>query len=239
MKEIRPKLVQVITYPCDIRTFRFGLREDIPFAPGQYLMLTLPIGEKTVSKPFSLSNSPTEKGYIEFTKKMSESDFSRALNNLATGQECLIRLPMGSFTWEGEFPRVAFLCGGIGVAPVRSMVKYSVDMQLPVDMVVLYSSRKPECVVFKDDFAMMQRAHRGLKVVYTLTRCEEGVEGCRTGEIDEEMIRAEIPDYDRRVFYLCGPAPMVRALQFVLLDRLRLHAECVRSEVITLNPGAD
>lgn len=239
MREIRPQLVQVIAHPCDIKTFRFSLREDIPFTPGQYLLLALPVGEKTVSKPFSLSNSPTEKGYIEFTKKMSDSDYSKALNSLAIGQECLIRLPMGSFIYEGEFPRVAFLCGGIGVTPIRSMVKYAVDMQLPVDMVVLYSSRNPECVVFKDDFALMQRAHRDLKVIYTLTRCDEGIEGCRTGEIDEEMIREEVPDYGDRVFYLCGPAPMVRALRTVLLDRMALPAERVKSEVITSNLGVD
>lgn len=228
--------MQVITHTCNIKTFRFGLEEDVPFKPGQYLMLTLQVGGKNMSKPFSISSSPTERGYIEFTKKMSDSDYSKALNSLAIGQECLIRLPMGSFTCEGEFPTVAFLCGGIGVTPVRSMVKYAVDMQLPVDMVVLYSSRNPECVVYRDEFAAMRRAHRGLKVVYTLTRCDKGIEGCRTGEIDEEMIREEIPDYGRRVFYLCGPASMVRALGTVLIDRLAVPAERVRTEIITESP---
>lgn len=224
------ELVQVITHYCDIKTFRFALAGDIAFKPGQFMTLTLSVGGKALSKAFSMSNSPSEKGYVEFTKKISESDYSRALERMVIGEKYPVQLPFGAFTFEGEFPRVAFLCGGIGIAPVRSMIKYATDMHSGTDMVLLYSSRNPECLVFQSDFAVMQRQNPRLRLFYTLTRCAENVEGCRLGSIDEEMIRAEISDFLERIFYVCGPPTMVHAFRSLLLDTLKVPPAQVKTE---------
>lgn len=231
MEEFKLELIEIVTHCCDVKTFRFALDEDIHFRPGQYLILTLRLNGKGVSKPFSISNSPTEKGYIEFTKKLTESEFSKSLNKLEIGQSCSIRLPFGKFTpfhptdvtgltFGGEFKKCAFLSGGIGITPIRSIFKYATDKKLSSSLILLYSSRTPEYLIFKNDFAIMQKENKNIKVVYTLTHCDEKIAGCRVGFINEEMIKEEVPDYPERKFFICGPVQMVSDMRIMLLDKL-------------------
>lgn len=230
MENLRLELIEIITHCCDVKTFRFELTKDVVFKPGQYLILTLNIKGKDVSKAFSISSSPTEKGHIQFTKKISDSDFSKALLNLTIGQEYPVRLPMGKFIFEGEYPKVAFLSGGIGVTPIRSIFKYATDMKLPSSLILLYSSRTPEYLIFRNDFTLMQRSNPNLKIVYTLTHCDQKVEGCRIGYIDDEMVRREIPDFAGRKFYICGPPAMVDSMRSMLLNKLSVLPDQIVTE---------
>ncbi len=230
MENLKLELIEVIAHCCDVKTFRFELNKEIPFKPGQYLLLTLNINGKDVPKALSISNSPTEKGYVQFTKKISDSDFSKALSSLSIGEEYSIRMPLGKFTFEGEHPKVAFLSGGIGITPIRSIFKYAADKQLPSSMVLLYSSRTPEYLLFRKDLSLMQAANKNLKIVYTLTHCSDKVEGCRVGYIDDAMVKQEVPDYKERVFYICGPPAMVDAMRSMLLNKLSIAPGSVITE---------
>ena len=220
MENLKLELIEIVTHCCDVKTFRFELGKDLLFKPGQYLILTLNVLGKDVSKALSISNSPTEKGIIQFTKKLSSSDFSNRLNQLKIGEICSMRLPMGKFIFDGQYPKVAFLSGGIGITPIRSIFKYAADTYLGSSLVLLYSSRTPEYLIFKNDLTLMQAAHQNLKVVYTLTDCNEEVEDCRVGYIDPDMVRQEIPDYMDRVFFICGPPGMVDGMRSMLLNKL-------------------
>ena len=224
------ELIEIITHCCDVKTFRFAIEEDIPFKPGQYLVLTLDSNGKKVSKAFSISNSPTEKGYIEFTKKLSESDFSKALNTLEIGRDYSLRLPLGKFTFIGEYPKAAFLSGGIGITPIRSIFKYAADKKLSSSLILLYSSRSPEYLIFRNDFSLMQKENKNLKITYTLTNCNDKISGCRTGRINDRMMQEEIPDYKERKFFLCGPPAMVEELLLVLENKLLVPEENILTE---------
>jgi ferredoxin-NADP reductase len=223
------ELIKIVTHCCDVKTFRFSLPQDVPFKPGQYLVVTLPVDGKDVSKALSISSSPTEKGYIEFTKKISNSGFSQQLLKLEIGQKVAIRFPMGRFTFEGEHPKVVFLSGGIGITPIRSIFKNAADKLLSSRLVLLYSSRTPEYLIFREDFEAMASQDPEIKLVYTLTQCEEKIVGCRVGYIDADMIKQEVPDFAQCVFYICGPPAMVDAMKTMLLSKLQLPV----SQVIT------
>jgi ferredoxin-NADP reductase len=230
VENLKLELIKVTTHCPDVKTFRFRLEGEIPRKPGQYLILTLGINGKPASKAFSISSSPTEKGYIEFTKKLTGSDFSKTLDSLKPGGFFAIRMPMGKFTFEGEFPKVAFLSGGIGVTPIRSIFRYATDKKLSSSLVLLYSARIPGQCVFRDEFTAMQEENKNIKVVYTLTDCAEKVPGCRSGMIDEAMVKEEIPDYTERKFFMCGPPPMVEAMRAMLTGKLAVAKENIITE---------
>lgn len=219
------ELIKIKAHCSDVKTFRFSLKEDIPYKPGQYLILTLNIAGKDITKAFSISSSPTEKGFIEFTKKLTGSDFSEALNNLKSGSFLPLRLPMGKFTFEGEFKKVAFLSGGIGITPIRSICKNASDKNIASNIIVLYSSRTAEYLIFKDDFTKMLETNKNLKVAYTLTHSEEKTPGYRSGIINDAMIKEEIPDYEERKFFICGPPKMVEAMSILLKKKLYVKPE--------------
>lgn len=125
INEFETTVIDVIRRTHDIKSFRFAVPEDIGFKPGQYFVLTIKIKGQDAIKHFSFSNSPTEKGYVEFTKRITGSEFSQALDQLKAGDWARIKMPYGFFTFEGEYDRIAFLSGGTGITAIKSMCKFA------------------------------------------------------------------------------------------------------------------
>lgn len=231
IKEFETRVLKVIKRTHDVKSFRFAVEEDIEFKPGQFLIVTIKVDDKEASKHFSISNSPTEKGYIEFTKKLTGSEFSNALDQLKEGDWARLKLPYGSFTFEGEHDKIALLSGGIGITPIRSICKFACDKRLPTDIILIYGCNTEDDMVFKEDLFLMQASNDKLKVVYVIASPlnKDNWKG-RTGFINGAMVKEEIPDYAERVFFICGPPKMVEILRSILSDDLRVDNEKIRFE---------
>lgn len=213
--EFETKVKGIIQRTHDVKSFRFPRPPFFDYKPGQFMFVKIRIEKEEIQKPFSISSSPTEKGFIEFTKKLTDHIFSRALNSFKVGDWMGIDGPYGRFTFEGEYERIAMLSGGVGITPLRSICRYCTDTQLDTEIVLLYGNRTERDIVFKKEFEEMQRQNKKLKVVFTVDEASKDWNGF-TGLIDTEMIMKVIPDYDRRVFYICGPPGMVKAMEELL-----------------------
>jgi len=222
--EFETEVIEVAQRAKDVKSFRFKRSEEADFTAGQYFMLFIDVNGEEKCKPFSFSSSPTEKEYIEFTKKLTGSDFSNALDKMKKGDKVRIKMPFGSFTLDtAKDEKVAFLSGGIGITPIKSMCKYATDLCLTEDIVLLYGNNSIDEIVFKDDLDVMQQANPNLKVVYTLTcvDAKEEWKGC-CGFIDKVMIEKEMPDFKERIFYVCGSPYMVKCMVASLKDELKI-----------------
>jgi ferredoxin-NADP reductase len=168
---------------------------------------------------FSLASSPTEPDLLIAARIPAHSSRYK--------QE-LMSLPPGGVVTAGELggdfvlprdPRIplAFVAGGIGITPFRSMIKYLLDRGEKRDIVLLYSNYAEEEIVFSD--VLRDASQRiGLKVVHTLTdpaRVRPGWCG-RTGFISAEMIRHEVPDFHSRHFMVSGSPGMVNTVKAAL-----------------------
>jgi len=191
------------------------------------MYITIKSGTKEMLKHFTISSSPSE-DYLEFTKKLTGSDYSNALNALKVGDKVGINGPFGFFTFEGEFEKIGMLTGGIGITPFRSMVRYSTDQQLKTDMVLLYANHCEKDIVFEKEFEEVKEINKNFKVIFTLSEPDEDW-ARRKGRIDIDMVKTEIHDYSERVFYIAGPPPMVKAMGN-LLRELCLSQEQVKKE---------
>lgn len=198
-----------------VKSFRFPRPPELDFKAGQFLIITLKDGSEEITKHFTISSSPTERGYIEFTKKLTGSRFSNALDTLHPGTWARLNAPFGKFTFEGEFQKLGMLTGGIGITPMRSICKYCTDTKLKTDIAILCSCHSTNDILFKEDFEEMQKQNKRLKFSYTLTNSFENWGGLK-GRIDAQMIRQEIPDYADRIFYISGPPYMVDTMVNVL-----------------------
>ncbi|MFH1038115.1 MAG: FAD-binding oxidoreductase [PVC group bacterium] len=227
-KEIETELIEVIERTDNVISFRFDDRGGVDFRPGQFFQLFLEWKGAKLDHYFSFSSSPTEQGYLEFTKKISDSDYCRALLALRPGDPVRMKLPLGRFIFDGQSPRAAFLSGGIGITPIRSICRYLTDVGSSSRALVLYSARTGRDFVFLDDFREMEERNPRLSVTLTVTDQEppDGWTG-RTGRISAAMVREEISDYFGWVFYVCGPPKMVEALVSMLRDELKLPPERV------------
>jgi ferredoxin-NADP reductase len=225
VKEIIPR-----TY--NVRSFRFPRPETLSYKPGQFLFVTIEAeGGKELSKHFSFSSSPTEKGHIEFTKKLLESEFSTALKALKEGDWARIDAPYGKFTFEGEYEKIGLLGGGIGITPLRSICKYCTDMRLNTKITLLYGNRSESDIAFRKELEEMQEQNKNLKVVFILNEASNEWKGA-TGIIDAELVKKEIPDYKETVFYTCGPPAMVETME-KLVEKLGLPKTQLNREYFT------
>lgn len=231
IKEFETEVIEIIQRTYNVKSFRFRLPEDVEFKPGQFLHVTIKIDGQEASKHFSISNSPTEKAYMEFTKKITSSEFSRALDSLKIGDWARLKLPFGNFTFTGEYEKIAFLIGGIGITPVRSICKFVTDKKLDTDVVVLYGNKTERDIIFHEDFIQMEAENKKLRIVYTLDEpTDRALWKGRVGFITSEMIKEEIPDFGERVFYTCGPPKMVDYIKTVLHKELGIDEKKIISE---------
>jgi len=232
MIEFETEVIDTVQRTHNIKSFRFRIKGDVDFKPGQFFFVTIKIDGTERTKHFSFSNSPTEKGYVEFTKRITESEFSKALNGLKIGDWAKLKMPYGSFTFEGEYEKIAFLSGGIGITPIRSICKFATDSTLPTDMVLLYGNNREEDIIFRQDLDNMQSVNKNLRIVYTLTSpdIDRKTWKGRTGYIDDTVIKEEIPDYIERTFYICGPPKMVESLINILKSKLRIQKDKTKIE---------
>ncbi|MFB0527769.1 MAG: ferredoxin--NADP reductase [bacterium] len=232
MIDFETEVLDIIERTHNVKSFRFRIEKDVDFKPGQFFFVTIKIDGVEKTKHFSFSNSPTEKGYVEFTKRITDSEFSQALERLKAGDWARLKMPYGSFTFAGEYEKIGFLSGGIGITPIRSICKFATDSMLPTDMVLLYGNDREEDIIFRQDLDDMQSVNKNLRVVNTLTSpdIDKKIWKGRTGYIDDTMIKEEIPDYRERIFYICGPPRMVESLIDILENKLSIEENRIKRE---------
>jgi len=222
------ELVEIIKRTHDVKSFRFSRPLSFEYKAGQFMFVTIPSEDGELKKHFTISSSPTEPDFIELTKKLTGSSYSNALDSLQIGEKAKIDAPYGKFTFDKKIKKMVMLSGGIGITPLRSMCKYSTDMQLENNILLLYGNKTVEDIVYKEEFDYLQKKNNNLKVIYTLNNPPSKWEGY-TGYIDAELIKKEVSDYASRVFYICGPPAMVKAMK-KLLQELKISLEKIKTE---------
>jgi len=215
MWEFETRVAEMIPRTPSIRSFRFPIAgKGVRYLAGQFFFLNILINGEEAEHHFSFSSSPTEKGYIEFTKRITGSDFSQALARLKPGDWARLQGPEGHFTLPRNAHPLAFLSGGIGITPLRSMMRYIVDRGLDYSVVLLYGNASLEDAAFREELDKMAAAHANLRVVHVLSGPDfpPGWSGPR-GYINTDIIRQTVPDFLERTFYISGPPRMVLSLQ--------------------------
>lgn len=213
--QFETKVSDIIQRTQNVKSIRFPRSSAFNYKAGQFIFVTIKSTKGEVSRYFSISSSPTEKEFIEFTKKLTGSDFSNAMDALKVGDWAKINGPYGSFTFEGDYGKLGMLSGGIGITPLRSICKYCTDLRLNTDIILLYGNHSEADIVFRKDLEQMQELNKNLKIVLTLDIRSEGWTG-PVGFIDADMVKKEMPDYMGRILYTCGPPGMVVAMENML-----------------------
>jgi ferredoxin-NADP reductase len=222
---------EIIPRTHNVTSFRFPRPAALEYKAGQFFFITLKAEGKELKKHFSFSSSPTEKNHIEFTKKLSDSDFSTALKGLKAGDWARIDAPYGKFTFEGEHTKIGLLAGGIGITPFKSICQYCTDMRLDTKVTLFYGNRTENDIAFRKELEALERKNKNLKVVFTLNEADSNWKGS-TGLITAEMIKKEIPDYKETTFYTCGPPKMVEIME-KLVTQLGLPETQLKREYFT------
>ena len=230
MKEYTVKVIEFIQRTPTAATLRMEKPEDFTFKPGHWGYFTVEGDCGKVSRSLSFSSSPTEP-HLEFTKRISDSDFCKNVEQLQKGNEVSFRGPMGNLVYEGGLDKVTFIAGGIGITPIRSILKYAVDKGIEGEKFLLYGNLNVVETAFADEIEQWEREDPGLKVIHVLNDPPQGWGGF-TGFIDSRVIEASVPNLPDQTFYVSGPPPMVKAVA-MCLDELGVHGDRVLKEELT------
>jgi len=225
----RLRLVHSQFVAAGVAELEFVPSRPFLFQPGQYMEFTLshPHADARGTRRYlTLASSPTEKTVklgVKFYDK--PSTFKQHLAAMGANDLLMAGQIAGDFTLPKDAAKkLAFIAGGIGVTPFRSMLKYLADTGERRDISLLYVNRTADEIAYADIFNAAP-----VRTTYVLTgEAPAGWTG-RTGRVDEEALRQEIPDYKERTFYLSGPHPMVTATES-LLRRMGLPQRQIKKD---------
>lgn len=205
----------------DVISVRFGRPPGFDFFAGQWMQLTLVAGGHRLTETFTICSAPGD-GYLEITTRISGSAFKHALEALAEGDRVTVSGPGGRFALPDD-PRPVFLVGGVGITPVRSMLRDACARgRVFEDAVVFYGNRDDSCVPFAAEIDAMSGC--GVRTVLCYESPPTGWAG-ETGLITAETVRRHLAGAPGdRTFIVAGPPLMVEAME-VVLDDLGVRSE--------------
>jgi ferredoxin-NADP reductase len=227
MDEHTVTVTEVIPRTPTGKSIRLETPPGFQYKPGQWAMVTPLPGQNGESKPLSFSSSPTEP-HLEFTKRISQSDFSAVIDRLAPGDTVRFQGPAGNMIYTGAEKRVVFIAGGIGITPVRSILRYLYDMKISGEHCLLYANSTIDEIAFHDEFERMQDENQAFRVANVLAVPPEGWQG-HQGFLTLDIIEECVPDIAGQTVFLCGPPKMVECLEEFLAE-MKVPADQIRKE---------
>ncbi len=170
--------------------------------------------------PFSISSAPNG-AWLRITIK-DLGDWSDELQRLKVGTRVFIEGPYGALTGARRTqPKVLLIAGGIGITPLRAL--FEALPAKPGDMTLVYRARDANDIVFRSEIDALARV-RGANVHYLL-----GPRTQRPDPLGPRSLQRLVPDIGDHDVYVCGPAPMMQAIETSLrglgLPRRQIHAE--------------
>jgi len=192
----------------------------IPFEAGQFVWLN--VGHSPFSlneNPFSIASAPTECGQLAFVIK-EVGDFTRSIGKVEPGAEAFIDGPHGNMTIAGRNASgIALYAGGVGIAPILSILRDLRDGGDLRPVLLLYGNRAEEQIVYRDELQEMTLL-LDLEIEHFLSEPPEGWNG-RSGMIDEAALDEAFEGRDVAVLLhvICGPLPMIESIEAALLAR--------------------
>ena len=212
----------------DVKTFRVvgtDGKKLFEHMPGQCAMVSVPgVGECM----FSITSSPTNQEFMEFSIKKCGC-VTTVLHALEVGAQVTVRGPYGkNFPVEGDFKGtdLLFIAGGIGLAPLRSVINYVRHYRENYGKVVIvYGARSADDLVDFEEIQTEWKNEPNFEVYLTIDRPQEGWDD-HVGFVPSYV--KELGLDKNMTAVLCGPPIMIK---FTLQGLLELGFE--KSRVYT------
>ena len=213
------KIIDITQETPDVKTFRVvGLdgKKLFEHIPGQCAMLIVPgVGESMIS----ITSSPTLQEYMEFSIKRCGC-VTDWLHAARVGQQIYVRGPIGNgFPVEGELKGkdILVVAGGIGLAPVHSVVNYMMDNRANYGRIqVIYGSRSKADLVRLSEMQDVWMKQPDCSINLTIDRAQDDWDG-HVGFVPPYVTECN-PDPSMTVI-MCGP-PILIHLSLDALKKL-------------------
>lgn len=202
---------EVIEETPTIKTLRVSfddpeIQEAFSFKPGQVAQLSIfGVGEAT----FVINSPPSQREYLQFTV-MRVGEVTTKLHELRPGDKLGVRGPLGNWFPYGEMKgkNVVLIAGGIGMAPLRTLLLFILDNRSDYGKVtLLYGCRTPQDFCYKEEIPNW-RTQRDMEVVLIVDKRAPG--WTEMVGLVPEVLKEIAPSPKGSVAVTCGPPIMIK-----------------------------
>ena len=205
----------------------------LPFQPGQFVWLSVwstPFALK--EHPFSIASSACRPDRLEFAIK-AFGDFTHRIQDVEPGTVVYVDGPHGSFSPDRhDAAGYVFVAGGIGIAPVLSMLRTFADRDDRRPLLLVYAVKSMDTMVCRDLLEEL-----GTRLNLTFVPVPESPPADWKGEsgfVTEAMLTRYLPDHRGGArYFLCGPTPMTQIVERALRQQ-RVPMQNIHSELFDL-----
>ena len=226
----RATVERIESLSYNVRSFRFKLVEPptLEFEAGQFVILNVPKNGQIVKRAYSIASPPHEPGVLEFAIQHVEGGIaSTYLWKLKEGDPVSLSGPHGRFLLKQPFDYdPVFLALGTGVAPLRSMVKHLIHLNVSRDVWLLFGCRYEHALLYESEFRALASLRHNFHYIPTVSRPKEW-----HGEVGhiQQTFQKHITDTSNKELYLCGWLEVVKAvcsdLERYGIPKEKLHYE--------------
>jgi len=217
---VKIKSIDKVTH--DVLRFVLQKPDNYTFTPGQATEVAINKENwKDERRPFTFTCLP-EDDYLEFTIKTypSRKGVTNELLNLRPGDELIIHDVWGAISYKGEG---IFIAGGAGITPFLSIFRYLNSVNKISGNKLIFANKTKADIIHEDEL----RRLLGDSFINILS--DETIEGYEHGFITESFLKKNLSATGSK-FYVCGPPPMMDAVQKIL-SNLGVSDESVVVEI--------
>ena len=203
----------------------------IRFMPGQFVWLTMWSSPFSMREhPFSISSSAEQQGNLGFTIK-ELGDFTKRIKDAPRGLRVYVDGPYGAFSFDRHpaAPGYVFIAGGIGVAPIMSMLRTLADRKDKRSHLLFFAGANLDRLTFYEELIELKKT-LSLRVVLVLEKPApdwQGEKGFLTGTIFSRHLAENMREFE---YFICGPVPMIHLAEKEL-HRLGVPLHHLHSEL--------
>jgi NAD(P)H-flavin reductase len=216
------KVTEITRETYDTRTMKLQFQDEVvaksfDFKAGQFgLYSAFGAGEST----FCIASAPTRKGYIECTFRKS-GRVTKLLSDVELGNTIGFRGPYGNWfpldKFEGK--HIVFVSGGIGLAPLRSVIWNCIDLREKFkDITIVYGARTVTDLVYTKELPMWEK-QPGVKLVTAVDPGGETKDWAGKVGLVPKILEDAKPESRNAVALVCGPPIMIK-FTLPVLDKL-------------------
>jgi ferredoxin-NADP reductase len=215
-REIRIETYRVKSLALHVPNWRGHL-------PGQHVDIRLTAEDGyQAQRSYSIASPPEDELLTLTVEQVDNGEVSQYLvGDLRAGDQFELRGPIGGyFVWTAAMGGpLCLIAGGSGIVPLMAMLRHRDRRNGRAAVLLLYSSRSLEDVIYREELGAMARHDPDLRVVNTLTRKQpEGWIGHRR-RIDKALLaEACFPPEQNPKIFVCGSTPFVEGVSRLLVE---------------------
>ena len=157
-------ITRIVERAPDTRSFFLHITGSLgsrkfTFKPGQFLSFSLPAGEQTITRAYTLASFPEDSEYLEIClNRVADGPGSGYLFSRKEADVLRFSGPWGTFVLDQPLNvEYVFIADRVGVVPFRSMIQRLLSRSEQSTARLLYAARQESDLLYRDEWQAWER----------------------------------------------------------------------------------